>query len=166
MRYLQRDGAEKDEAPGKLYGPERDAVDGDAFLEEGKDDRHQFRIILSPEEAGELENLDSFTRDVMAAAERDLGTTLDWVAVNHHDTDHPHVHLVLRGRGDDGKDLVIARNYITHGFRRRAEEFATLELGPRRDLEIARTRMRETTQERFTSIDRELTGMATDGYVE
>lgn len=165
LRYIQRDGAERDGTPGKLYGPARDAVDGEAFLEEGKTDRHQFRIILSPEESAELENLNQFTRDVMAAAERDLGTRLDWVAVNHHDTDHPHVHVVLRGRADDGKDLVIARNYITHGFRGRAEERATLELGERRDLEIARSRMREATQERFTSIDRELQELNPGGVV-
>ena len=165
LRYIQRDGVERDGTPGKLYGPARDAVDGEAFLEEGRTDRHQFRIILSPEEAGELEDLNQFTRDVMAAAERDLGTKLDWVAVNHYDTDHPHVHVVLRGRADDGKDLVIARNYITHGFRGRAEERATLELGERRDLEIARTRMREATQERFTSIDRELQELSAGGVV-
>ncbi len=165
LRYIQRDGAERDGTPGKLYGPARDAVDGAAFLEEGKSDRHQFRIILSPEEAGELENLNSFTRDVMAAAQRDLGTRLDWVAVNHYDTDHPHVHVVVRGRADDGKDLVIARNYITHGFRGRAEERATLELGERRDLEIARSRMREATQERFTSLDRELQELNPGGVV-
>ncbi len=165
LKYIQRDGAERDGTPGKLYGPARDAVDGEAFLEEGKTDRHQFRIILSPEEAGELEDLNQFTRDVMAATERDLGTKLDWVAVNHHDTDHPHVHVVLRGRADDGKDLVIARNYITHGFRGRAEERATLELGPRRDLEIARGRMREATQERFTSIDRELQELDAGGVI-
>ncbi len=165
LRYIQRDGAERDGTPGKLYGPARDAVDGEAFLEEGKTDRHQFRIILSPEEAGELEKLEAFTRDVMASAERDLETKLDWVAVNHYDTDRPHVHVVLRGRADDGKDLVIARNYITHGFRGRAEERATLELGERRDLDIARARMREATQERFTSIDQELRELDAGGFV-
>lgn len=156
LRYIQRDGADKEGKPGILYGPERDAIDSNAFLDEGKDDRHQFRIILSPEEAGDLADLNAFTRDVMSAAERDLGTALDWVAVNHHDTDHPHVHIVLRGKADDGKDLVIARNYITHGFRKRAEELATLELGPRRDIDIARTRMAEAQQDRFTSLDRDL----------
>lgn len=165
FKYIQRDGAERDGTPGKLYGPERDMVDGEAFLEEGKNDRHQFRIILSPEEAGELEDLNRFTREVMATAERDLGTKLNWVAVNHYDTDHPHVHVVLRGRADDGKDLVIARNYITHGFRRRAEERATLELGERRDLDIANARMREVAKERFTSIDRELQELNIGGVV-
>ncbi|WP_375207674.1 DUF3363 domain-containing protein [Hyphococcus sp.] len=165
LKYIQRDGADRDGTPGRLYGPALDGVDGQAFLDESRNDRHQFRIILSPEDAGELENLNQFTRDVMKAAERDLGTNLDWVAVNHYDTDHPHVHLVLRGRADDGKDLVIARNYITHGFRRRAEERATLELGRRRDLDIAKARMREAANERFTSIDRELQEMTADGVV-
>jgi len=165
LRYIQRDGAEKDGAPGKLYGPDRDAADGKAFLEEGRGDRHQFRIILSPEDAGELDDLNGYTRAVMAAAERDLGTRLDWVAVNHHDTDHPHVHIVLRGRDDQGRDLVIARDYITHGFRKRAEEIATLELGPRRDLDIARSRHAEIDKERFTSLDRKLCATANDGVV-
>ncbi|MEQ1930138.1 MAG: DUF3363 domain-containing protein [Parvularculaceae bacterium] len=156
LRYIQRDGADRDGAPGKLYGPGADAADGAAFLQDGKDDRHQFRIIVSPEDASQLESLDGFTRDLMAAAEKDLGTRLDWVAVNHFDTDHPHVHIVLRGKADDGGDLVIARSYITHGFRGRAEELATVELGPRSDIEIAHARYVEVEREAFTGLDREL----------
>ena len=30
----------------------------------------------------------------------DLDTTLDWVAVDHHDTGHPHTHIVLRGKDE------------------------------------------------------------------
>jgi type IV secretory pathway VirD2 relaxase len=166
LRYIERDGAEKDGAPGRLYGHDREAVDGAAFLEEGRADRHQFRVILSPEDAGDLEDLSRFTREVMSAAEKDLGTKLEWVAVNHHDTDHPHVHIVLRGKADDGQNLVIARNYITHGFRKRAEELATLELGPRSDLDIARSRFDEAAKDRFTSLDRELQELASEGVVD
>lgn len=165
LRYIQRDGADRDGAPGKLYGPGADAVDGAAFLEEGKADRHQFRIIVSPEDAGDLESLDGFTRDLMAAAEKDLGTRLDWVAVNHFDTDHPHVHVVLRGKADDGQDLVIARSYITHGFRGRAEELAAVELGPRSDIEISRARYAEIEREAFTGLDRELGRRAAAGPI-
>ncbi|MGE0184051.1 MAG: DUF3363 domain-containing protein [Parvularculaceae bacterium] len=170
LSYIQRDGAGRNEKGEKekarLYGPDVEKVDGAAFLEEGKDDRHQFRIILSPEDAGELGRLDSYARDFMAAAEKDLGTRLDWVAVNHYNTDHPHVHIVLRGKDEKGADLVIARNYIAHGFRKRAEELATLELGPRRDLDIARAKMQETAKERWTGLDRELAGLGIDGAVE
>lgn len=165
LSYIQRDGASRGEGRGELYGPDRAAVDGKEFLEEGSGDRHQFRIILSPEDGNELQDLTQFTRDVMAAAEKDLETRLDWVAVNHFHTDHPHVHIVLRGRCDDGADLVIARSYITHGFRRRAEELATLELGPRRELDIARARAAEVSREAFTSLDRELLKRAAVGPI-
>jgi type IV secretory pathway VirD2 relaxase len=54
--------------------------------------------------------------------EKDLGTKLDWVAVDHWNTDNPHVHIILRGRADDGQDLVIARDYIKEGMRARAAD--------------------------------------------
>ena len=42
----------------------------------------------------------------------DLETRLDWVAVDHWDTDNPHTHIVLRGHAGNGRgkdqDLVIA----------------------------------------------------------
>lgn len=164
--YLQRDGAGEDGAPAKLYGPERDAVDGEAFLKEAENDRHQFRIIVSPEDGKDLADLTDYTRDLMDAAQKDLGTRLDWVAVNHFNTDHPHAHIVLRGKADDGRDLVIAKKYVTEGFRARAQEIATLELGPRREIDIARARMAETSHERLTSLDRDLLARAEAGAVE
>lgn len=165
LYYIQRDGTDREHGPGKLYGPDDDDVNGKAFLAKGEGDRHQFRIILSPEDADALASLTDYTRDVMAGVEKDLDTKLDWVAVNHYNTDHPHTHIVLRGKADDGRDLVIARNYITSGFRKRAQEVATLELGPRRDLEIARQRFAEVEKERFTQLDRTLIERSQRGVV-
>src|SRR3546814_17603246 len=88
--------------------------------------------------------------------EADLGTPLDWVAVDHWNTDNPHTHLIVRGRDDTGKDLIIAGDYIAHGFRHRAAELATEWLGPRTELEIQQTLQREVEQERWTSLDRTL----------
>lgn len=166
LYYIQRDGTDREHGPGKLYGPEHDDVDGKAFLVKGEGDRHQFRIILSPEDADALADLTDYTRDVMAGVENDLDTKLDWVAVNHYNTDHPHTHIVLRGKADDGRDLVIARNYITSGFRKRAQDVATLELGPRRDLEIAQQRFSEVEKERFTPLDRTLIEKSERGIVK
>ncbi|MGQ7454076.1 hypothetical protein ACTGXK_11675, partial [Streptococcus suis] len=91
---------------------------------------------MSPEDAAEMTDLRAFTRELLADAEPDLGTKLDWIAVDHWNTDHPHVHVLIRGRADDGRDLVISRDYISRGFRSRAEERVTLELGPRCEQEI------------------------------
>jgi type IV secretory pathway VirD2 relaxase len=86
--------------------------------------------------------------------ESDLGTKLDWVAVDHFNTGHPHCHVVIRGKDDLGKDLIIAQGYITDGVRLRAQERTTLELGPETDLELRQKLQAEVTAERFTRIDR------------
>jgi type IV secretory pathway VirD2 relaxase len=103
----------------------------------------------------------------MNRMEADLGTRLDWVAVDHWNTDNPHTHLIVRGRDDTGKDLIIAGDYIAHGFRHRAAELATEWLGPRTELEIQQTLQREVEQERWTSLDRTLQREAgEDGRVQ
>ena len=154
LRYLERDGTTRDGGRGQLYGPEADHADRGAFAERGADDRHSFRFIVAPEDGDRLEDLRGFTRDVMAQMEADLGTKLDWVAVDHCNTGHPHSHVVIRGKDDAGKDLIIAQDYITDGVRLRAQERATLELGPETDLELRQKLQAEVSAERFTRIDR------------
>ncbi len=166
MRYVQRDGVSKEGAPGKLYNAIRDEVDGDKFLDQAKNDRHQFRFIVSPEDAAELGDMKIYTRDLMDQMEKDLGTKLDWVAVDHYNTDHPHTHIIVRGIADDGKDLIIAKDYMASGFRERASALMTDELGPRHDHEIQSALRREVTQDRFTSIDRKLLSMADGGMID
>ncbi|ETD54003.1 relaxase/mobilization nuclease and DUF3363 domain-containing protein [Pseudomonas aeruginosa] len=156
LRYIERDGAGHDGEPGRAYGQQTDEADLDAFKERAADDRHHFRFIVSPEDGAELEDLRTYTRHLVSRMEADLGTRLDWVAVDHWNTDNPHTHLIVRGRDDTGKDLIIAGDYITHGFRHRAAELATEWLGPRTELEIRQTLGREVEQERWTSLDRTL----------
>ena len=88
--------------------------------------------------------------------ERDLHSRLDWVAVDHWNTEHPHVHLIVRGVRDNGQDLVISRDYIKEGMRDRARDFITQELGPRTDLDIRRTLERQVKAERWTQLDRQI----------
>ncbi|MED5024772.1 relaxase/mobilization nuclease and DUF3363 domain-containing protein [Pseudomonas aeruginosa] len=156
LRYIERDGAGRDGEPGRAYGPQSDNADLGAFRERCADDRHHFRFIVAPEDGAELDDLRTYTRHLMGRMEADLGTRLDWVAVDHWNTDNPHTHLVVRGRDDTGKDLIIAGDYIAHGFRYRAAELATEWLGPRTELEIQQTLQREVEQERWTSLDRTL----------
>ncbi|WP_355603364.1 relaxase/mobilization nuclease and DUF3363 domain-containing protein [Xanthomonas cannabis] len=167
LRYIERDGAGRDGEPGRAYGPQNDEADLDAFKERCHDDRHHFRFIVSPEEGAELDDLRTYTRHLMNRMEADLGTRLDWVAVDHWNTDNPHTHLIVRGRDDTCKDLIIAGDYIAHGFRHRAAELATEWLGPRTQLEIQQTLAREVEQERWTSLDRTLQrGAGEGGWVQ
>jgi len=166
LRYIEREGVGRDGEPGHAYGAATDEADTAAFEERGRGDRHQFRFIVSPEDAGQLEDLRTYTRHLMQRMEADLGTRLDWVAVDHWNTDNPHTHVVLRGKDDTGKDLIISQEYITRGMRERAAELATEWLGPRTELEIQRAMAREVEQERWTSLDRTLQREAVDGLVK
>lgn len=154
LRYIEREGVGRDGEPGRAYGALTDEADIQAFEARGRDDRHQFRLIVSPEDANSLEDLRTFTRHLMDRISSDLGTRLDWVAVDHWNTDNPHIHIVLRGKDESGRDLVIARDYIAHGMRERASELATDWLGLRTDREIALSAQWEVTQDRWTGLDR------------
>ncbi|WP_192180385.1 relaxase/mobilization nuclease RlxS [Mesorhizobium amorphae] len=159
LRYLQRDGVTREGEPGGLYGADSDHVDGKAFIDRADGDRHQFRFIVAPEDGIEYDDLKPFARRLMAQMEEDLGTKLDWVAVDHFNTGHPHTHIIVRGKDDRGDNLVIAPEYIASGLRERAAELVSLDLGPRTDREIEQRLRQEIEQERFTSIDRQLLRM-------
>lgn len=161
LRYIERDGVTRDGERGQAYGPETDTADLKSFEERGKGDRHQFRFIVSVEDAEELEDLRDYTREFMRRMATDLETRLDWVAVDHWDTDNPHMHIVLRGRAANGQDLVIAPDYMAHGMRTRASELATEWLGRRTELEIRQGLLREVEEARLTSLDRGLLRHAT-----
>ena len=164
IAYLKRDGVTRDGADARMFDATSDAADEQAFAERCEDDRHHFRFIISPEDAAELADLRGLhARADGTTSRRDLGTRLDWVAVDHWNTDNPHVHVLIRGRADDGQDLVISRDYISRGFRDRAAERVTFELGPRSEHEIRTALEKEVEAERWTSLDRALRDIADDG---
>lgn len=167
VNYLQREGVTKDGQSGRLFDAQGEAADGGAFAGRCADDRHHFRFIVSPDDGEQMADLKAFTRELMAQAQKDLGTRLDWVAIDHWNTGHPHVHILVRGRTDDGFDLVISRDYISHGLRARAGELVQLELGPRSQQEIAEQLARQVEANRWTDVDRSLRRLAgEDGVVD
>lgn len=165
LRYIEREGVGPDGEKGQAYGPHTDEVEMDGFELRVREDRHQFRFIVSPADADQLGDLKNYTRELMTQVQADLGTSLDWVAVDHWNTDNPHTHIVLRGKQQDGRDLVIAREYIGSGMRQRGSEIATQWLGPRTALEIQREQQREVERPGWTELDRALQRIARDGLV-
>ncbi|WP_332119593.1 relaxase/mobilization nuclease domain-containing protein [Azorhizobium caulinodans] len=156
LSYLGREGVTRDGEKARLFGPGTDDADRQAFAERCEDDRHHFRFIVSPDDALEMSDLKTFARDLVGQMEKDLGTKLDWVGADHWNTEHPHVHLIVRGVREDGENLVISRDYIKEGMRDRARDLITQELGPRTDQEIRRTLERQIAAERWTNLDRQL----------
>jgi type IV secretory pathway VirD2 relaxase len=165
LSYLKREGVTRDGTAARMFDAASDDAELRAFAERTSDDRHHFRFIVSPEDATEMEDLRAFTRDLVKQMERDLGTQLDWVALDHWNTDNPHIHLVVRGADERGDTLVIHRDYISHGMRERAAELVTIELGPHSEHQVSRKLAREVGADRWTRLDATLRHIAqrTDG---
>jgi type IV secretory pathway VirD2 relaxase len=156
LGYLRREGVARDGEKARLLGPEMEDADPKAFAERCEKDRHHFRFIVSPEDAPEMADLEGFARELVGQMEKDLGSKLDWVSVDHWNTQHPHVHIIVRGVADDGQDLVISRDYIKEGMRARAQDLVSQELGPRTDRDIQLALERQVEAERWTQLDRQL----------
>jgi type IV secretory pathway VirD2 relaxase len=163
VAYLKREGVARDGGDARMFDACSDDANTKAFADRCEEDRHHFRFMVSPEDAGQMADLRGFTRELMKDAEHDLGTRLDWIAVDHWNTDIPHIHVLVRGRADDGQDLVISRDYISQGFRGRAAERVALELGPRTEHEIRAGLENEVEAERWTSLDRSLRDISDEG---
>lgn len=156
-RYLARDGAQRQGEKGFGFNAERDDLDLARLLGEWQkaDDERLFRVIVSPENGARLD-LREHARELVAQMERDLGTRLEWAATDHHNTDNPHLHILIRGRDDQSRALSIDRAYIQSGIRMRSAEIASRELGLRAERDVLRARGAAVKREQFTEIDREL----------
>jgi type IV secretory pathway VirD2 relaxase len=159
-RYLSRPGAQQELAKGLGFDATSEGIDLQAPVRHWeKSDKLMWRFIVSPEDANRL-NLRDHVRELVGQMERDLGTRLEWVAIDHHNTDDAHVHLLVRGVREDGRPLEIDREYLRSGIRTRSQEIVTRELGPRLEPEMLHARGRVIRREQWTEIDRALQGKA------
>ncbi len=62
------------------------------------------RITLSPSDRERPEDLRDMTRYVLAELEHEKGQTLHWFAVEHKNTSHHHVHVMIAGTGERESD--------------------------------------------------------------
>lgn len=147
--YLSRDGQHG------FYDAKDTGVDGRERLKQwGCEDSRHFRVILSPENGQAIADLTGYTREVMAQAEAELSRPLQWVAVNHWDTDNPHTHIVLRERDSSGAPLSLPDAFIKHRFREIARDVASERLGPRTPDDERRAQDREVRAPRLTRYDK------------
>lgn len=131
--------------------PLEPAMELERWQSEG--DPRLWKLIVSPE-FGERLDLDRLTRELIEHMEKGLGTKLEWVAVTHFNTEHPHVHIAVRGIRDDKSALDLPRDYVRHGIRAIAEDLCTRQLGHRNHLDAEASERREIQERRFTTLDR------------
>jgi type IV secretory pathway VirD2 relaxase len=155
-RYVARESATHDGDPKAVgFDGRGESIDIAERLEswqKAADDRF-WKLIISPE-FGDRADLKRLTRDLVSRMEKDLGMPLEWVAAAHYNTEHPHVHMALRGIGAEGRPLNLSRDYIKLGIREITEDLCTRQLGHRTELDAAVAQRREVHQHRYTSLDR------------
>jgi type IV secretory pathway VirD2 relaxase len=159
--YLSRKGAQREGERGLGFDADRDEVylpdRFDAWQKAG--DQRLWKIVISPE-AGDRVELRSHARQIVAKMEADLGSKLEWAAIDHHDTSHPHVHIAVRGIDEAGRPLRLPREYVRSGIRARSQELLTQALGHRQEHERRWARERAVEALRVTEIDRGLLARA------
>ncbi len=118
-------------------------------------DERIWKLIISPE-FGERLDLKRLTRELLTEIRRQTGSNLEWIAAAHYNTEHPHVHVALRGVDQDGRLLQFDRDFIQQGIRAIAEDLCTRQIGYRTERDAAEALAREVREQRYTSIDREI----------
>jgi type IV secretory pathway VirD2 relaxase len=153
-RYIARESAATELATAG-FDADKHGIDIAGRLDswQSAGDQRIWKIIISPE-FGERVDLMRLTRDMMSRVESDLGIPLEWAAVAHFNTEHPHVHVALRGVGRDHQEVRLPREYVKSGIRTAAEDLCTRQLGHRTDFDAAEAERREIREKRFTSLDR------------
>jgi hypothetical protein len=92
----------------------------------------------------------------VAQIEQHTGAPVEWGGVVHHNTDHPHAHIVVRGRLPSGEPLKLPPALIRRGLREAVQSSLTRQLGPRTIADIEHQKQIELTANRVTPLDRSL----------
>jgi hypothetical protein len=144
VRYLQELGKGLDgERPIGFSHDQEDVKLTHVVADWKTDEIHYRRVLPSPAEDIDMKE---YTRIYVSKLEKDFKMppgSLQYAAVIHHDTEHIHTQMVIRGRDHLGRKLDICENYAHNIEWRRASDAATEIAGPRPSHEIALSAFRE-----------------------
>jgi hypothetical protein len=150
--YMGKEGKGEDGKTPEIFAENGKDLN-DALRQDYAEEERFYKIILSPENAGQLD-MKRYTQDFMKNLEASEGREFKWAAAVHYDTEHPHAHILIRGLDEDGKDVSFSRDTIKFGMRGQASRLATMELGSRTEQEIARQKQKDLSAARVTQYDK------------
>ena len=163
-RYVARESAQRTDATAAVgFDGQGKSVNIAARLDSWQraGDDQVWKLIISPE-FGDRIDLQKLTRELMQRIDLSRHSApLEWVAAIHYNTDHPHVHVALRGVDRENRAVRLRRDFIKQGIREIAGNLCTQQLGYRSEFDAAAAQRREVGQLRFTSLDRIIARSAT-----
>jgi len=109
VKYIQhRPGPDREKGGREMFN-DRDDVDAremrKAIKELGDSRVVVHKLTLAPEI--NPPDKKAFTREVMQNLSKDKGLDLEWFAVEHNNTDHHHIHVVVLGKDRNGSEVRI-----------------------------------------------------------
>jgi type IV secretory pathway VirD2 relaxase len=146
LKYIQHRPGEDREPGGREFFDElEDRLDDKALrraIKEQQDSRVVVhKLTLAPEINPEDKR--QFTREVMERLSSEKGLDLKWMAVEHNNTRHHHIHVVVLGKDKNGKDVRFdKRDYD------RIKEYGDRYLERWHPLELERSRAERERKER------------------
>jgi hypothetical protein len=126
-RYLSRESATHRTAQRQAgFDESQQKLDVAHQLDEWQQagDPRLWKIIVSPE-FGEKLDLQQLARGVMAGVEKEVGAGVEWIAVAHYNTGHPHAHIAMRGIDRQGREIRLPKEFVKRGIRQIAEDWCT-----------------------------------------
>ena len=110
VKYIQhRPGRDREQGGREMFDEREDSIDAremrKAIKELGGSRVIVHKLTLAPE----INPADkkAFTREVMINLSQEKGRDLQWFAVEHGNTEHPHIHVVVLGRDKHGTEVKI-----------------------------------------------------------
>ncbi len=173
VKYIQhRPGPDREQGGREMFNDKEDRIDAremrEAIKELGDSRVVVHKLTLAPEI--NPQDKKAFTREVMENLGRDKGLDLKWFAVEHNNTDHHHIHVVVLGRDRNGSEVRIDLKDIDkvkeHGDRylerwhpRELEHSRREREDREKERRAERTRERETAKQERIRDGLELPGM-------
>lgn len=113
VNYIQhRSGDDREKGGRQFFSKDRDDVHGRDVKREIEEQSQRgvtvHKIILSPGINGV--DLQQYTREVMDELGSSKGLDLNYYAVEHTNTDHDHVHVVVMGKDEHGRQVRFNRD--------------------------------------------------------
>ena len=112
------------------------------------------RIFFSP--GNDKVVLKTLATTFIKQLELQTGYTLYWLAAEHYNTAHPHVHLLINGRDKNGQDVYIAPDLVKTYMRDIARDICTSLVGSRTDEQIREEKRNQLKAARYIKLDHEI----------
>lgn len=146
-RYLVKEGKGKDGTIPTLYGTPEDEYRKNMT-------NKNFRIFLSP--ASNSIPLADLAKSFVASLEAQTGYKLYWIASEHYDTAHHHVHLLINGKDKDGRDVFFPPDQVKTFMRENARNICTSLVGSRTKEDMSQEKEGLLTSNRYTFLDEKI----------